>query len=94
MDSELVTSQNWGEKQNNHDGDGGSLGELGPHTIQPRKGRLRVGVRALENKRTERRFLRPGVQGEKSLERETEKARDLSAILLSYLANALLEATL
>lgn len=47
MDSELVTGQNWGEKQNNHDGDGGSMGEVGPNTIQPRKGRLRGGVTAL-----------------------------------------------
>lgn len=39
MDSELVTSQNGGEKQYNHDGDGRSMGEIEPEhsTAKERK---------------------------------------------------------
>lgn len=55
-----------------------------------------MGVRALENKRIERRFLGPGVQHRerRTMKGRPKKARDVSAIFLFYLANALLEATL
>lgn len=40
MDNELITSQNGGEKPNNRDGDGGSIGKRDPNTVQQRRGKL------------------------------------------------------
>lgn len=48
MGSELITSQNGGQKQDRHDADGGTMEKQNLSTTEPRKGRLRVGGKALD----------------------------------------------
>lgn len=48
MGSELITSQNGGQKQDSHDADGGTMEKQNLSTTEPRKGRLRVGGKALD----------------------------------------------